>query len=251
MNGNPIAKSDPDGDDARVEKKPNENGSGGAINISTKVHAKGGTAEERKRFVDVGNAQVTAMKLSGKMNGSYKDEKGGVWNITLNLEFVDEGVAFEDGDNTMDLSKLNDPKTNRSSVFANDIQERVFRNGKWSVTGNYTSVNRAGNQGEMRGGMAGLIGPTEYHESMHFMGLSDRYETTTLTVHPGYQDDVMASGAGNGNQSKFNQNHWNNWGKAALSNPDSKFILRQRVDIQGTEKKTMLPENYETKNGAR
>lgn len=248
FSGNPIYMVDPKGDDARVNKQANENGKGGNITISTKIHAKGGSKAEREAFINNGTNQANYMKSAGLMSGSYTDDDGGVWNISMNIEYVDgETTAFEDGDNIMDLSKLNDPGTNRSSVSSGDVQERIFENGRWKVTGNYTEVNRTGNSGEMRGGMPGLNGQTIYHESMHFMGLSDRYETTSLQTHRGYKGDVMSAEGGY----NFNKNHWNNWGRAVLSNPDSKFILRQRVDIQGVKEKVMLPENYPTTNGSR
>jgi len=99
----------------------------------------------------------------------------------------------------------------------------------------------------MRGGVGNLnYGFTSFHEGLHFLGLSDRYEENG-SVPEAYKSDMMS-----GQGVNMHQNHWNNWGKAILKNPDSKFILRHRVDITGDKNmKYLQPENQATKRGTR
>jgi hypothetical protein len=177
------------------------------------------------------------LKENGSLSGTYKDEKGNAWKINLNIEYVSGADNFEDGDNTMSLDQLHDPKHTRSQVYANDVPTTEYKNGRWVNTGEYEKLNIAGNMGCMRGGKEGLNGFTILHETMHFLGLTDRYGDQS-GAHKGYEKDMMSCGG-----IKMSQNHWNNWGKAVLANPSDKSVLTQKVDQVGLPgQKILLPE---------
>lgn len=246
FNGNPIAKTDIKGDDARVEKIPNSSGGGGTINISTTIHVEGSSKENVDKFI--ASAEEYLKNNGQNLGGTYTDDEGGIWNIKLNISYVDaKDAKFEDGDNTMNISQF-DKIGFSSVVYGGDIEQGDFTNGRWVENGEF-DFNMAGKFGAMRHGLNN--GKTTFHEALHMLGLSDRYEdiydnrgNRTSIPHTGYEYDVMHNG------NTMHQNHWNNWGRAILQNPDSKFILRQRVDIQGDRKvKYLQPENRSTYRG--
>src|SRR5690606_21358951 len=126
----------------------------------------------------------------------------------------------------------------RSKVNGGDKQITELRNGRMLPNGQ-TDYNTAGYQAAMRGGRSNIdYGYTSLHETMHFLGLSDRYDQNTFQPHKGYEADMMGGGT------KIHQNHWDNWGKAILKVGSSEFILKHKVDMFGTGRiRNLVPEN--------
>lgn len=238
FNNNPIWKLDPNGDDALVKTDKDK----GTIDVSTTVYVAGGDDKDRKDFVDNANKFVGDMEGWGNMSGTYKDEDGREWKITLHVKYVDggkkSGRKLGEGENEMDISK-------------------IYQGGVSKVSGgdNYDSktktwdYNRNGTSATIRGPGAINYGFRPFHETLHFMGLSDRYDNDgrdAKDVHKGYEADMMSERG-----TKMHQSHWDNWGRAALK-VGSDFTLKNRVDITGDQNmKYLQPGNKETKRGTR
>src|SRR5690606_12641069 len=185
-------------------------------------------------FVKNANDFVGKMEGMGNMNGTYKDENGREWAISLHVNYVEGGEVGE-GDNVMDISSIY--RDGRSKVNGGD---------KYDAKTKTWDYNTAGNGATMRGAGAIKYGFKPLHESMHFLGLSDRYEEGG-SINKGYEADIMSEAG-----TKVHQNHWDNWGKTILKTGKSDFILKHRVDITGGEKiKYLQPENQPTKRGTR
>jgi len=127
-----------------------------------------------------------------------------------------EPEKLEAGDNVLDLNNV---PGERSEVRGS--QTPADKNGdKISYTGNRGKIYR---QDQSKAKI--------FHESMHFLGLTDRYNDIPNTnpvqseSHKGFENDVMGAG-GSG---KISQIHYNNWGKAAVSKGNG--VIRTRVDL--------------------
>lgn len=82
-----------------------------------------------------------------------------------------------------------------------------------------------------------------FHEALHLLGLSDRYNTdggTNARTWSGWKGDVM----GDPNSYNFSQTHYDNYGRQ-YAGADGTFVLKTAVDVDSS---TGAPIG-DTKNG--
>jgi len=235
---NPISLFDHDGRDALIiidlENK--------TITIQSTIYFKGGTKKEREEYK---NAANDFMKDNAKIfSGKIKDGDGNEWSMDVKIDYQDLGAKKESeigaGNNIMDISRLD---ADGSSAVMNDGNRDVgyFEKGKWVKTG--VDYNTAGNYAALRSDSKSRKGLTTVHETLHMLGLTDRYTDSypnnkrQSTPNTGFETDMM--GGGNAAPT-MHQAHWNNWGNYILSQPQiqqqqtqspAQFILKYRVDV--------------------
>jgi hypothetical protein len=245
FNNSPIFKNDVKGDNAKVKV----NSVDAIIDISTTVYIRGGTEEEREALVKNASSEIDYMRNSGNFKGRvYEDENGKKWTINIDVKYVNSGDKYNagdlpDGDNIFDLSKLHD-KDREGNYYRS-----VVYGGDKLVDGIY-DYNTAGSFARIHGGNSNVnSGYTALHETMHFLGLVDRYdEKTQKVLDIKYTKDIMGGIGGR----EVHQNHINNWGKAILKSGNSEFVLKHRVDQFGDEyEKIIMPEGQKSKSGTK
>jgi RHS repeat-associated protein len=242
----PISLFDPDGQDAIIIIDLENH----TITIQSTIYFKGGSEEDRKKYADAANAFVkdNPQLFSGK----YKDGDGNEWSMSVDINYQDLGDKKEteigEGNNIMDISKINDGSGSSVTYGGNKDLGYWDKNGKWVKTG--TDYNTAGKYAALRADSKENPGLVAVHETMHMLGLSDKYYDDYSTgqrvsrSRDGYKSDIM--GAGEKGHNQMNQQHWNNWGNYILSQPQiqqqqtqspTQFILKYRVDVSPPQKK--------------
>jgi RHS repeat-associated protein len=217
---NPINVIDPDGRDFRVKTEKDDEKKTGTITISTTIHVTGSGASQK--LVDKYNKYAE----KNFKEGTYEQD-GITYTVKFDVkyEYAEEAPEkMEAGDNLLTLNGVSGGVSQVSGIESTD------KNGdKTSFTGNKGSIFKQDQSSAS----------TIFHESMHFLGLTDRYDekmseitengftkkVRTSEPHKGFESDVMGT-RGSG---KISQIHYNNWGKAAVSN--SSGVIRTRVDL--------------------
>jgi RHS repeat-associated protein len=241
---NPISLFDYDGRDAIITFNRDKDGNITGINISSTIYFKGGTPDQRKEYKDEANKFV---KDNAKMfSGTYKDGNGNNINISININYEDIGDKKEleigAGNNIIDISDLADTDNSSAVVNGGDKAKDVaYINGRLQPS--ETDYNTAGYKAALRADSKDSKGHTAVHETLHMLGLSDRYTDSypngkrVSNVPKEFRGDIMAGGY------NMSQTHWNNWGyyltqlqfqQQQTQNP-SQFLLRYRVDVSSTE----------------
>jgi len=216
----PTLLIDPDGKDARVNVKHNSDG-GGVITISSIIYITGPGAN---KF----NATIFENKAKERYtDGVYVDPNGKKFTVKFDIKYKyaehETQIQLQNGDNIM--------RYNQERIVSNvPATVKADKDGNGRISNYRVEV---GHQGEI--GVNDEIGfRATNHESLHLLGLSDRY-----TIGPDGQstpdddskNDIMGSYYGK----KLNQVHYDNYGKAYADKPDGDYILENAVDVKPSD----------------
>ncbi len=207
---NPILFNDPDGKDYRINVYQDDEGNW-HIDISTTVHVSGDNAENK---VEEYNQFIA--ENADKLKGTFTNEDGTEFQISVNINYkVQEEtkggkvIGYEYGDNFLEFTD-----TDRS--HADDVGARF---------------------GELGNSDSNSSASTAFHETLHMLGLGDRYyekgyqpiiEYTRTngqkakmykSYATGFEKDIMGGGQHKGNNFEIVQQHFDNWGKSIISQP--------------------------------
>jgi RHS repeat-associated protein len=208
---NPLNVVDPDGRDFRVKTETDEEKKTGTITISTTIHVIGSEKDQKK--VDSYNNHAKK-----KLEDGTFEQDGVTYTVKFAVNYVLAEKAPEelaDGDNVLIL------------VDGNAGVSQVP--GREKSNGDGTSTFYTGNKGHIS--KQDQTKAVTLHETMHFLGLTDRYDEVEntnprqTTPHKGFSNDIMGSRT----SGKISQIHYNNWGKAALKKVNG--TIRTRVDL--------------------
>lgn len=218
----PLLFNDPDGKDAVVTVQKDPNG-GGKITIASTIYITGKAANEF-------NANKYTQKAAQLYKpGQYTNEKGEKFEIVFDVKFEyapdKSKIQKQDGDNILEYNE-NNIRSHIKGSYQVDVD----------VDGNISNVKRfTGNVGEI--GKQDAIGSsytTTIHETLHFLGLSDRYEEDTsgeTQPDKGFEKDIM----GIEFEIQMNQIHYDNFGKAFSGKETGVYILKERVDTKSSD----------------
>ena len=228
MDNSPIIMMDPDGKDAIVTVEKNTTGTGGGtITISSTfiVVGKDLSPDKVKEF---GNAMKAKL-----MNGTYIDIEGKCWDIVYDVQFVQseqeniEDIELSQGQNILEFGSAGREHTNGMLVKIGGYNgskgeteaDIVFTH--YATTGRHAKLS---NLSEF---------DTGFHELLHLLGLSDRYEDQFVAGRmyslpvDGWPSDPMSTGAGN---HRIKQTHYDNIGRV-FSGEEGVFALDYNVDV--------------------
>jgi hypothetical protein len=216
MDNSPIWKIDHQGSDARVAVQKYPTG-GGSIMISSTIYITGDNATKWKAAAYNKKAAETFK------SGSYTNEKGEKFDIRFNVryEYASDAskIKLQDGDNVLNYSN--------QDLRSNVEKEAIFGKDKIRIT--------AGNKGTI--GHRDAIGEAEsttLHETMHMLGLTDRYVDdgpNSSKPDKGFANDIMGK-VGKGLNSQV---HYDNYGKAYSELETGDYILTDKVDTKSTD----------------
>jgi hypothetical protein len=165
--GNPIFLNDPNGDVYGISTKKDKDGNLTEVKISATVFIKGDGASEKR-----------AKELTKAARKVYKTETVDGVKVSFDVQYkYDPNKKPEDlnaklGENLLTFSSKEESKTNRSHISG-------FIRGIIQYTGN-TGVVFGSGKGNY----------TTLHETLHFLGLSDRYNSEG-NPHVDYDKDIM------------------------------------------------------------
>jgi len=218
----PLLFNDPDGKDAVITVQKDPNG-GGKIIIASTIYITGKGANEF-------NAKKYTRKAAQLYQpGSFTNEKGEKFEIVYDVKFEyapdKSKIQKQDGDNILEYNEEN---------------IRSYVKGKYQADvdkeGNISNVKRfTGNEGEI--GKQDAIGSSyraTIHETLHFLGLSDRYVVDAngeSQPDKGFEKDIMGSYYG----TQMNQTHYDNIGKAYSGKETGVYILKEIVDTESSD----------------
>jgi hypothetical protein len=220
MDNSPIWKIDHQGSDARVAVQKYPTG-GGSITISSTIYITGDNANKWKA------AAYNKKAAEIYKSGSYTNEKGEKFDIRFNVryEYASDKTKIQkqDGDNV-----LHYPSENANTQVSSSILMETI--------GNSTKIaSKTANEGVIGGQDARGEGHRRtIHETLHFLGLSDRYERGASDISvpdKGFENDVMGSWDGK----KLNQTHYDNYGKTYSNQESGTYILDEHVDTKSTD----------------
>jgi hypothetical protein len=179
------------------------------------------------------------------LTGSFKDGNGVSWTINLDIQYeagdksdADRINAHPNGDNVITIGNdgeyahADDSRGNEHAQF-----DRKDPSGPMSmIVGRYDPSDRNTVIGVGKNGKSdfsrGMVG---FHETLHLLGLSDRYNTNDqhqwTGSHVGFGTDVMGVHNAYYGPLTMSQRHWDNWGSYILkSGAQSGAILNVVVD---------------------
>ncbi|MBC8054692.1 MAG: hypothetical protein H7Y13_16665 [Sphingobacteriaceae bacterium] len=176
FSGNPIYFADPHGDNSIVTVKKDKEGKITGINVSAKVFIKGSGASKER---------ATALTKSAKETYKTKTVDGVV--VSFDIEFIydpkkkEENTSTFNGENLLTFSK----KPENNNVTPRDVSHV----NAFTYAGSPTRY--AGETGTIHN--SGKSTNTVMHETLHLLGLSDRYDEQTGKPHKGYGNDIMGA----------------------------------------------------------
>ena len=220
---NPVIAIDPDGNDGRVVVKQ-ANGRT-SITISTTVYLR--SDKKGREYVAnlVKSAQFEADKFLHQGKPQYFD--GYNCEVSFNVQFkiYEDGVQLQPGDN---LLNVNPNETSISGVKG--TKETIYG----LIVGGLS-----GSEGDINSDICNSIGASKgrgiLHETLHFLGLSDRYSGDHS--YKGFEKDIMGVDARNA--TKFDDSHYipyiEKYQNTNMSgNPY--ILLKERIDVSQTER---------------
>ena len=175
--GNPIYHNDPDGDDYGITTKKDKNGKITNIKVSAKIYIQGDGASNKR-----------AAELTKAAQQTYKTKTVDGVEVRFDVQYVyDPNKKPSDlksklGENLLTFTR----KPENDNVFPRDVSH--INPGYYIPFGRY-NVEPSGNTGEIHN--SGKVNYTILHESLHLLGLSDRYSETTGKPFPNYKNDIM------------------------------------------------------------
>lgn len=223
FDNSPIWKIDLQGQNAAVAVQRYPTG-GGSITVTSTIYITGPNANEF-------NADVYSRKAARQYkSGTYTDASGQKFDIAFKVNYVYakdvSKIKLTQYDNVLNFPEQN-VRSNVRSTYTKTTDE----------TGNTTVRREAGTNGTI--GQQDAIGTTYnrvLHETLHFLGLSDRYDDDASgKSYPdaGFEDDMMG-GSGLGNK-RLNQVHYDNIGKAFSGKESGTYLLDEKVDTKKTD----------------
>ena len=184
---NPINAIDPDGRDFRMIMQRDSRGNLVNINLSATVYLQGNGASQ---------------EMANKMNKAFSEKFDGYKNV----KGVDVGLSVVYVYDAENKKSTNNLKAGEN-IFnvTNDLSKNVASN----VSGR--SYTQTGNTGVINSKSEDIV-RTIIHESMHLLGLSDRYNDfrhnptihNKISYHSGFSNDIMGGG------SEVNNVHYEN-----------------------------------------
>lgn len=217
---NPMNLIDPDGRDARVSSSTDSTGNV-THTIQSTIYITGKGASEKR--ADKLNEQASKTLTSQ----TIENEDGTTTTVEFDVNYVyaedTKDITLGQGDNI--LVGL----TSREAKSMGVGYSRVLSTTR--TQGNGDIIEGAGKTGYMVGGFGNTV---TIHESLHMLGLSDRYKEGSVTINgivsrtttpnSGYENDIMGASS----SSKVSRSHYVNY--VNYFNGKGNFILRQRVD---------------------
>ena len=171
---NPVKLVDPDGEDARIFIKKNEDGKT-CIRINSTIYFESENMSKKDLNKLVKNATWEASRM-------LKSKEFDDYRVEFDIEFkVYNGEKKLEGDNTfrVDPNKNESSNVKKRSESLNEILLDEFVGNVGYINSDITnSIGRS--QGK------GII-----HETLHFLGISDRYRNSTSL--PGFENDIMGA----------------------------------------------------------
>jgi len=175
--GNPIYHNDPDGDDYGITAKKDKDGKITNIKVSAKI------------FIQWDGASVKrAEELTKAAQKIYKTETVKGVEVSFDVQYVygpnkkSSELNSKLGENLLTFTK----KPENDNVFPRDVSN--VNPGYYILFGRY-NVEPSGKTGEIHN--SGKDNFTVLHESLHLLGLSDRYSETTGKPYTNYKNDIM------------------------------------------------------------
>ena len=225
---NPLNFVDPDGRDAKIITSKDKDGNI-VYTIQSTIYITGKGASEKKadQLTQYAGKMLTSSTISND------DGTSTIINFNVNYKYSEtiQASDLKDGENL--LVGL----TTREAQNAGLDASKVSSNRYDAPSNSYVEAGRVGYM------VGGFNSNTSIHESMHLIGLSDRYtdnpQTITVngvtstsrnsTPHTGFESDIMNGIGGK----KIHYTHFQNYKTYFNQNIKSTepFILRRRVDI--------------------
>lgn len=249
----PIRAIDKEGKDVEVAITRNPQSGGGSILFSQTVYISGPNAIE---LVEKANKAFDEWKTN---SGTYKDKNGSEWHVKVQMTFKvatpDDVKRIRANNAEQENANLLESDYSTERSFAGYGNQSYFRNvsGKFSTSGNSGTIN------------PNSSGKRIIHESMHNLGLGDRYTDVSYKMivngkeigrtpgmskaHVGFENDIMSEGG-----MEISQVHINNLAKSALETSEEKgtdnFISGRAVDHSRSSKKTenLVPSEFTSGN---
>ena len=174
--GNPIYHNDPDGDDYGITTKKTKDGKITNIKVSAKIYIQGDGASAKR-----------ASELTKAAQQTYKTKTVDGVEVSFDVQYVyDPNKKSNDlnsklGENLLTFTK----KPENDNVTPRDVSHI---NSYLMPYGRY-NIETSGNTGEIHN--SGKVNYTVLHESLHLLGLSDRYSEKTGKPFSAYKNDIM------------------------------------------------------------
>jgi|GEM_PF-4260744 len=174
--GNPIYHNDPEGDAYGITTKKDKDGKITNIQVSAKIYIQGDGASSKR-----------ASELTKAALKTYKTKIVDGVEVSFDVQYVyDPNKKSSDlnsklGENLLTFTK----KPENDNVFPRDVSHV---NGFLNPFGRY-NIETTGNTGEIHN--SGKVNYTVLHESLHLLGLSDRYSELTGKPYINYNNDIM------------------------------------------------------------
>ncbi len=206
----PLLFKDVDGKDAIVTVQKDTKG-GGTITISSTIYITGKAASKEKAN------DFTQLSTNILKEGTYKSESGDYKiRFDVKYEFIEDAskLKLKKGENLLDLNG----EANQRSFIKGTI--RTFSDEKCKIT-----------EVQMISGNTGVIGSSTemystMHESLHLLGLSDRYDEGG-SAHLGFTQDIM----GTNGEADISQVHYDNFGKTFSKMAKGVYENKLHIDV--------------------
>ena len=167
VGNHPIIVTDPDGRDFNISVTRDKQGDINGVNISSNIYIQGAgaSAERAEELTDYAATNLpskTVSNVSVSFNVRYKvfDAK------TTRMRAGDNLITF----NATPEQSTKDKKDSRSAM---DGGERVIEKESFYITGNTGTIYGSGSENR-----------TVLHETLHLLGLSDRYDDVGDSMNP-------------------------------------------------------------------
>jgi len=200
-----------------VQKNPE---GGGKITISSTIYITGKAANKSNE--ELYNKKATELYKSG----TYTNKAGEKFEVVyeVKFEYVSDKskIELKDGDNILEYNE-NVGRSGVNGTYNADIDRK----------GNISNVKRfTGNSGEIAKGDESDHNAT-IHETLHFVGLSDRYDDIGTESLPddGFKNDILGSYEG----TELNQVHYDNYGETYSTKESGTYTLKERVDTKSSD----------------
>lgn len=212
---NPVKLVDPDGEDARVKVFEKDGKKQLCIQTTVYLHSselkKSDLARLARNYTDAAKRKLKSMYVDGVL-------------VSFDVSFkVQEGNTIKlPGDNSLKLNPNN--KDDRSGVPCVETRENGV-----------LIEETCGNEGKINadclapGAVMGVL-----HETLHMLGLSDRYTDLSDSME-GYEKDIM--GGSPAYAKSLNKRHYQNYINYINKHPDlidntGNGVLKNKVDIE-------------------
>jgi RHS repeat-associated protein len=215
---NPVNVVDPTGRDAIYTVARNKKGEITGLNISSTVYITGeGTSSEMADALTAGAAATFREKTVDGVTISF--------NVTYKHDADGGNRKLGKGENLLTFHNTD----GRSAVIGG---RREYRDGN----NNITRIERiTGNKGNMYKDKNGEITRgTVMHETLHFLGLSDRYsdsfneEGNLVSIpHAGFESDIM----GRSSSLRVGETHYRLYGKFFSTTTQNSGVINRNIDV--------------------